>query len=90
MNTPPRHHGSQGGLPATVMSHSAPLPALVDIETLAAALGVGVRHIRRLVAERRIPYVKVGHYVRFDVAEVAMWVDQHRVETFRPSLGLGR
>jgi hypothetical protein len=32
-----------------------------------------------MVAERRIPYVKVGHYIRFDQVEVARWIDEKRV-----------
>ena len=57
------------------------LPKLVDIETVAQSLGVGVRHVRRLVDGRRIPFVKVGRYVRFDVDEVMDWVEVHRIET---------
>ncbi len=52
---------------------------LLDIEGVATWLGTSHRHVRRLVAERRIPFVKVGHYVRFDDAEVAAWIDGHRV-----------
>lgn len=33
---------------------------LLDIEGVAARLGVTVRHVRRLVADRRIPYLKWG------------------------------
>ncbi len=33
-------------------------PRLLDITTLAEHLGVNARHIRRLVAERRIPFIK--------------------------------
>jgi excisionase family DNA binding protein len=44
---------------------------LVGIETLVERLGVEVRFVRRLMAERRVPFVKVGRYVRFDIAEVA-------------------
>ena len=36
------------------------LPDLVDITAIASHLGVEVRHVRRLVAERRIPYIKPG------------------------------
>ena len=39
------------------------LPELIDITTLADRLGDSERHIRRLVAERRIPFLKVGRYV---------------------------
>jgi excisionase family DNA binding protein len=63
----------------------AGLPTLIDVEALAGALGVGVRQVRRLVEERRIPFVKVGRYVRFDVAEVAEWVDEHRVDAAKGS-----
>jgi len=37
------------------------LPRLLDIAGVAEHLAVSERHIRRLVAERRIPYVKWGH-----------------------------
>ncbi|MHB1447191.1 MAG: helix-turn-helix domain-containing protein [Acidimicrobiales bacterium] len=54
------------------------LPRLIDIPTLAKALGVSDRHIRRLVFEGRIPYVKWGHLVRFDEDEVADWLNRCR------------
>lgn len=60
------------------------LPELIDIETLAARLGDSPRHIRRLVAERRIPYLKVGHFVRFDPIEVNAWLRQHEMPTRQP------
>lgn len=53
------------------------LPHLIDIETLAVHLGDSVRHLRRLVAEGRIPYVKVGHFIRFDPDQVRRWLDGH-------------
>ena len=63
------------------------LPRLLDIPTLAEHLGVTQRFIRRLVAENRIPYMKVGRFVRFDVVEIAAWIDQTRVRQpgYRPS-----
>ena len=59
-----------------------PLPQLVDIETLARGLGDSVRHLRRLVAERRIPYIKVGHFVRFDPAQIRLWLDERTADTW--------
>jgi hypothetical protein len=35
-----------------------PLPRLLDIAGVAEHLAVSERHIRRLVAEQRIPYIK--------------------------------
>jgi excisionase family DNA binding protein len=60
-----------------------PLPRLVSIDELAAALGTSPRHVRRLVAERRVPYVKVGRWVRFDTATVTEWLEHHRVDSAR-------
>ncbi len=55
------------------------LPRLVSIEDVAKHLGVSVRHVRRLVFERRIPYVKWGHLVRFDIDDVNDWLANSRV-----------
>ena len=52
--------------------------ALWDIEAVARRLGVEVRHIRRLVNERRIPFIKWGHLLRFDPAEIEAWLDGAR------------
>ena len=59
--------------------------ALVDINVVAARLAVQVRHVRRLVHERRIPYVKWGHLLRFDPADIDAWLEAARVvERDRP------
>lgn len=54
------------------------IPNLLNVEQLAAHLGVNVRHIRRLVHERRVPVIKWGHLVRFDPAEIKQWLDDKR------------
>ena len=59
------------------------IPQLLTIEQLAERLGITVRHVRRLVAERRVPIVKVGRLVRFDAADIARWLDSRR----RPEVG---
>ena len=59
------------------------LPTLLDINDLADHLGVNVRHVRRLVTERRIPYIKWGHLLRFDPREVETWLDESRIEARR-------
>jgi excisionase family DNA binding protein len=51
---------------------------LLNIGEVADTLGVDVRHVRRLVHERRIPYIKWGHLLRFDPAELEGWIDRHR------------
>lgn len=53
--------------------------ALISVEQLADELAVSVRYVRRIIAERRIPYVKVGHLIRFERDEVDRWVEANRV-----------
>jgi excisionase family DNA binding protein len=64
---------------AEQIERAANLEQLIDIAQLAELLGVTVRHIRRLVAERRIQYVKVGKFVRFDPADVRSYVLSSKV-----------
>lgn len=56
------------------------LTPLVDKVEVARYLGTSVRHVQRLVTERRMPYVKVGHFIRFDLADVAEWVESLKVD----------
>jgi excisionase family DNA binding protein len=58
--------------------HGDVLPQFVGIEELAARLGVSVRHVRRLVSERRIPFHKWGRLLRLDIGEVVDWLDATR------------
>jgi excisionase family DNA binding protein len=60
------------------MTVAVALPRLLNIDELAEQLGVTTRHIRRLVAEKRLPYLKVGKFVRFDPAEICEWLDDAR------------
>ncbi len=56
---------------------------LLDMDTVAQALGVTRRHVQRLVSERRIPFLKVGRFVRFDPASLNVWLEGQRVEPER-------
>ena len=71
--------GSGKSVAARQVSGGGMFPVLVDIATVAKLLAVDVRFVRRLVFERRIPYLKLGTHLRFDIAEVARWVDEQRV-----------
>jgi excisionase family DNA binding protein len=54
-------------------------PQLLDMATVARRLGTSIRHVRRLVTERKIPYLKIGHFIRFDERDIETWIDQQRV-----------
>jgi excisionase family DNA binding protein len=61
------------------MNDMSTIPQLLTIDELAQRLGITVRHVRRLVAEKRVPYYKVGRLVRFDPAEITTWLGTRRV-----------
>jgi len=59
---------------------------LLDIHDVAARLNITVRHVRRLVTERRIPYLKLGNLLRFHPAEIDAWVQGLAVCTVIPAV----
>lgn len=59
---------------------AAALPWLLNITQVADHLGVNVRHVRRLVYERRIPFIKWGHLIRFDPADVQRWMKENTIQ----------
>ncbi len=55
-------------------------PRALNIDRAAAYLDTSVRHMRRLAAERRLPYVKVGGKVRFLPEDLDAFLQAGRVE----------
>lgn len=52
---------------------------LLTSDEVAQRLRATTRFVRRLVAERRIAYVKVGRLVRFEPAAVEAYIEANRV-----------
>lgn len=50
------------------------LDPLLTVVELAKILGTSERHVRRLVAERRLPFIKVGHFIRFSRRDISEWL----------------
>jgi excisionase family DNA binding protein len=63
---------------------------LLTVPELAMRLKVEVRFVRRLVAERRIPFTKVGKFVRFHRRDVDTFLAEGRVEPIRVEWHDGR
>jgi excisionase family DNA binding protein len=61
-------------------SHSASGDRLLTVEAAADRMSTSVRFIRRLIAERRIEFVKVGRHVRISEAALAEFIDTGRVQ----------
>jgi len=55
-------------------------PEYLDVPGAAAYLGTGERFIRRLVAERRVVFYKIGGKVRFKVLDLEAYAQAGRVE----------
>ena len=56
------------------------MDGLLTVDEAADRLGTSVRFVRRLIAERRIAYVKVGRHVRLDPSDVEAFIAAGRVE----------
>ncbi|RKR89179.1 excisionase family DNA binding protein [Micromonospora pisi] len=54
---------------------------VLTIEQAAARIQMSERYIRRLVAERRIPFHKLGRSVRIKAVDLAAHVESGRVES---------
>jgi excisionase family DNA binding protein len=60
-------------------SMSAQGKPMLKPEEVAERLNVSLRFIRRLCHERRVPYTKVGKFVRFDADELEAWIAAQQV-----------
>jgi excisionase family DNA binding protein len=56
---------------------------LLTVAQAGEYLGTGERFVRRLITERRIPYVKLGKYVRLQRSVLDAFVDAGRVHSLR-------
>lgn len=59
--------------------YGGPRDELLTIAQASEYLGTGERFVRRLVAERRIPYVKLGKYVRLQQSALDAFIEAGRV-----------
>jgi excisionase family DNA binding protein len=59
--------------------------AYLTVAETAEYMNTTVRFVRRLIAERRIPFHKVGRYVRLRLQDVDAFIEAGRVEAFDPT-----
>ncbi len=58
---------------------STPRDELLTIEQAGEYLGTGGRFVRRLIAQRRVAYVKLGKYVRLQRSALDAFIEAGRV-----------
>ena len=66
-------------------SHRPPAVQLLTVEEAAKRMSTSVRFIRRLIAERRIEFVKVGRHVRISEPALAAFINAGRVQAMAAS-----
>ena len=68
--------GDQAGLPIR--------PRLVSIQDCGLYLGLSVHTLYTMVSQRRIPFVKVGRLVKFDLVLLDAWIAKRTVMPIAP------
>ena len=53
---------------------------LLTVEAAAERMSTSVRFVRRLIAERRIEFVRIGRHVRISESALAAFIEAGRVE----------
>ena len=56
------------------------MDSLLTVDEAAEAMGTSARFIRRLIAERRITYTKIGRHVRIAESDLINYVTAGRIE----------
>jgi excisionase family DNA binding protein len=70
--------GINGPADSTGHRSESAFPALLTLEELSLALRVNPRTIRRMVAARRIPCVRLGRRLRFVPGDVFRWLEARK------------
>ncbi len=61
-------------------AHDTSTDRLLTVEAAAERMSTSVRFVRRLIAQRRIEFVKVGRHVRITESALAEFIEAGRVE----------
>lgn len=76
--------GAEGSSLASCSSGGVAIrDALLTVEQAADRLGTSVRFIRRLIAERRIPFYKIGRHVRIAPPDLEDYITASRIDPQR-------
>jgi excisionase family DNA binding protein len=56
---------------------------LIDITELERRTAIKQATLRKYVAQRNIPFVKIGRLVRFDLSEIEGWIRERKVPVLK-------
>lgn len=66
-----------------IKSQMSPGRRFLGVKDLAEHLGVPINTLRSWVWMRRIPYIKLGRTVKFDLQDIEEWIRDRKVEPFK-------
>ena len=49
---------------------------ILDIKQLSNYLQVSISEIRKLVRQKNIPYYRIGNRLKFDLANINLWIEE--------------
>lgn len=62
-----------------------PTKRFLTIQELSAYLSMPVSTIYKMVETRRIPFIKVGRILKFDVREIDSWMEKQSIKALSKS-----
>lgn len=51
---------------------------LIDVKRIAELLGMKQSNIYSLVRKRKIPFLKIGNLLRFDLTDIEAWIEDRK------------
>ena len=52
---------------------------MLNIHELAKELNLSESGIYQMVGQRRIPFVKIGRAIRFDLEDIEKWIEEKKI-----------
>ena len=49
---------------------------IINIQELSSYLKISIPEIRKLVRQRNIPYFRIGNRLKFDLANINLWIEE--------------
>lgn len=53
---------------------------MINIQELAERLDVSISGVYTWVNQKKIPYVKIGHLIRFDSNDIDKWLEEKKIK----------
>jgi len=62
------------------MKHEKPLKRWLNPNELLEEYGFGLSNQQKLRAKQKIPFSKIGRYIRYDRKDIDLWLENNKVD----------